>query len=116
MGLFQIGANGVQVGDGLRRSGSGLQVSNRLINPTVSARAQLILPVVNYRHKESGMERQEGPVVTRRRYTEDGKGTLVELDCTAHHAAIVLKVGVPKCIGKHHIRSAVRPTLIGWVN
>jgi len=55
-------------------------------------------------------------VETRRRYTEDSKGTLVELNCTAHHVAIVLKMAVPKRIGEHNIRSAVRAMLIGRVN
>ena len=40
---------------------------------------------------------------------------LVQLNHTAHHAAIVLKMAVPICVAEHDIRSAVRAMLIGGV-
>ena len=46
------------------------------------------------------------------RYSDDGKRMLVHLNDTPHHATIVLKVGVPKRVTEHDIRSAVRAMLI----
>ncbi len=40
---------------------------------------------------------------------------LVELNCTAHHAAIILKMAVPKRVGEHDIRGAVWAMLTGPV-
>lgn len=40
---------------------------------------------------------------------------LVHLNRTAHYATIILKLGVPKRVGKHDIRSTVRAMLIGGV-
>src|ERR1700730_8097459 len=93
-------------------------MSHRHENPTVPARVQVIrvdLLVVHNRHKKIGMEKQEGPVELRRRYPEDGKRMLVHLNPTAHHATIILEMGVPIRVGEHDIRSAVRAMLIGGV-
>ena len=43
------------------------------------------------------------------------KGCLLSLNNAAHHAAIILKMGVPIRVGEHDIRSAVRAMLIGGV-
>ena len=40
---------------------------------------------------------------------------LVHLHNTAHHAAIILKMGVPIRVGEHDIGSAVRAMLVGGV-
>ena len=40
---------------------------------------------------------------------------LVQLNDTAHHATIILKMGVPIRVGEHDIRSAVRAMLIRGV-
>src|SRR5579864_3668840 len=40
---------------------------------------------------------------------------LVELNNTTHHAAVILKTVMPKRVGEHDIRSAVRAMLIGAV-
>src|ERR1035438_8007172 len=50
-----------------------------------------------------------------RGYTDDGERMLVELKNTAHHAPIILKMGVPVRVCEHNIRSAVRAMLIGGV-
>ena len=51
----------------------------------------------------------------RRGYTDDREGMLVELNCTSHYAAIILKTGVPIPIAEHDIWSTVGAMLIGGV-
>jgi hypothetical protein len=38
-----------------------------------------------------------------------------ELNRAAHYAPIIVKVGVPKGVGKHNVRGAVRTAFIGPV-
>jgi hypothetical protein len=40
---------------------------------------------------------------------------LVKLNRAAHYARIIVKVGVPKGVGKHDVRGAVRTAFIGPV-
>ena len=119
IGLFEIRANRVQIGNRLRRSDSRLQVSHHHHDPTVPARVQEIYPVylflVHHRHEESGRENQYSPAEARRRYTDDSERMLVELNRAAHHAAVILKMRVPIRVGEHHIRGAVHAMLIGGV-
>ena len=71
--------------------------------------------MVHNRHKKIGIEKQQRAVELRRRYTDDGKRMLVHLNNTAHHSPIILEMSVPKRVGEHDIRSAVRAMLIGGV-
>jgi hypothetical protein len=41
---------------------------------------------------------------------------LVELNNTAHHAAVILKMAVPIGVGEHDVGSAVRTMLIRCVD
>src|SRR4029077_9165685 len=114
--LFESGANRVQVGNRLRRSDSRLQMPKRLTDPTVSAGVQKIRRVVVFLvddgYKEIGREDQNSPAESGRRYTDDGKRMLVEMENAADHAAVILKMAVPIRIGKDDIWSM----LIGGVN
>ena len=74
---------------------------------------QLLL--VHDGHKEIRSEKQDGPLEPWRRHAKDGEWMLVEPNNAAHHAAIVLKMAVPICVGEHDIRSAVWAMLIGIV-
>src|ERR1700675_2493120 len=95
-------------------------MSYRLENPTVSARVQEIPSIhlfrVHYGHKELGREKQQSPVESRRGYTDDSKRMFVQLDNATHHAAIILKMAVPKRVGEYDIRGAVRAMLVGRVD
>src|SRR5246127_99359 len=96
--LFQICTDGVQVGSRLCRSDSRLQMSDRLKYPTDPACVQVIsrvhLLMVHNRHEKVGIEKQQSPMERRRRYTEDGERMLVQLNHTAYHAVIILKMAV----------------------
>src|SRR5271157_220839 len=91
-------------------------MSDRLINPTVSARVQYIRVLVNHWYKASGMERQESPVETGRRDPDNGERVLVQVNRSAHYARIVLKLGVPKRMSEDDVGGAVRAVLIRRVN
>ena len=88
-------------------------------NPTASAIVQVIrsiyLLVVHHGDKEIGRDEHDGPAKLRRRYAEDGKRMLVQLNRTAHDATIIVKVAVPICITEDDIRIAIRTMLIGKV-
>src|SRR5438552_14725735 len=94
IGFFEIGADGVQIGNRLCRSDSRFQMSHGHKNPAVAARVQVIyaldLLLVHDGHKETRIEKHQGAVEAGRRYTDDGKGLLVDLDNAAYHAAIIL--------------------------
>src|SRR5271157_2929086 len=85
----------------------------------ISTRVQdarpLHLFLVDHWRPEIGRVEQQGSLEFRRRYTEDGKWMLVQLNDTADHTAIILKMAVPICVGEHDIRSAVGTMLIGAV-
>src|ERR1039457_1401366 len=120
IGLFEIRAHGVHIGDSLSGSHSWLQMSQRLENPTVApARVQLRLPVhlflVDDRHKEIGRDKQQSPLEPRRRYPNYRERMLIQPNRAAHHASIILETAVPIGVGEHDIRGAVRATLIGAV-
>src|SRR6202041_2022399 len=59
--------------------------------------------------------KQHGPLESGRRHAKDGEWMLVEPNNTAHHAAIILKMAMPICVGEHDIRRAVWAMLIGSV-
>src|SRR5262252_443696 len=88
-------------------------------NAAVSARIQdihaLHLFLVNDRDPEIGKDEHQGPPKLGWRYTQDSKGMLVQLNHTAHHAAIILKMAVPKRVSQHDISSAVRAMFVGTV-
>src|ERR1700730_82959 len=95
-------------------------MSEGLKNRTnIPARFQQIFPVhlllVDDRHKEILRDKKQSPTELRWGYTDDGKRMLVQLNATAHHAAIVLETGVPIRVGEHEIRGAVGAMLIGAV-
>src|SRR5260370_27385764 len=75
----------------------------------------LDLLLVDYRHKESGGAKHQGPVEPRWRYAGDGKRMLVHADDAAHHAPIVGKMGVPIIVGEHDVWRAVGTMLVGAV-
>src|SRR5216684_9207339 len=91
-------------------------MSNYFIDPTVSARVQETLVLVNDRHKEIGRENQYCPAERGRRYPDDGKRMPVELENTAHHAEVTLKLAVPISVGEHNIGSTVRAMLVGCMD
>src|SRR6185437_14360005 len=119
IGLLQIGANGVQVGSGLRRSNSGFEMSKRFPNPVVSARVQKIragyLLLVHQGHKEVRRAKQQGAVKSERRYANDGEGMFIQLNHAAGNAGIIVKMGVPKGVVEDDIGCAVGATLVGGV-
>src|SRR5215469_18872350 len=86
---------------------------------TGSASVQQIRPfdllLVDNRHKQVRMDNQEGPMKAGRSHAEYGKRMLVDLNRTAHNAAIVLKMSVPKAVAEDDVRSAVGTMLIGGV-
>src|ERR1700675_2405925 len=86
-------------------------------NAAVPARIQHIHPLylllVDDRHPEIGKDKQQSSPELRRCYAQDSKRMLVQLNRTAHHAAIILKMAMPKHVGEHDIRSAVWTLLIG---
>ena len=86
----------------------------------VSAIVQEIRPVhlllIDDWHKEIGRKNQYTPAEPRRRYTNDCERMLVELNNTAHHAAVILKMVVPIGVGEHDVGRAVRTMLIGCVD
>src|SRR6266849_3906763 len=92
-------------------------MSHYIKNRTLPARIQIIRPLhlllVDHRHKEIRREKQQGPVELRRRHAEDGKRMLVDLNCAAHNATIILKMYMPVRVAEHNVRSAVRAMLIG---
>src|SRR5437016_4146466 len=94
-------------------------MSHGQMNPALSACAQVIpsfnLLPVHHGHKKVRSEKNDGPVKSRWRYPEDGERMLVQLNNTAHNTTIILKMAVPKCVRKHHIRGAVWTMLIGAV-
>ena len=122
--MFRIGfckprPNRIEICDGLCLSDAFLQVSHRHENRWSVACIQVILAVnlflVHKRHKEIRIEKHQGAMKFRRRDPDDGKRMLVHLNCTAHYASVILKIGVPVFITEHDIRSAIRPMLIGGV-
>src|SRR5439155_4721435 len=119
IGLFEIGADGVQIGNRLCRSDSRFQMSHGHKDPAVAARVQVIytldLLLVHDGHKETRIEEHQGAVEAGRRNANDGKGMLVHLNDAAHHAAIILKMRVPIVVGENDVGSAVRAMLIGSV-
>src|ERR1700674_1241982 len=72
-------------------------------------------PVVHHGHKEVRRDEHYSPAKLRRRYADDGKRMLVQLNRTAHYATIIVKMAVPICVTEHDIRSAVRTMIIGKV-
>src|SRR3984957_19051184 len=66
-------------------------------------------------HENIRSEKQDGPLEPRRRHTKNGDGMLVEPNHAAYHAAIILKMAVPICVGEHDIGRAVWAMLIGSV-
>src|SRR5262245_57331162 len=119
VGLFEIGADRVQIRSGLRRSNPRLQMPQREIDPRSSARIQDVPPLhllyVHHRHIEFRKTEHKSPVEPGRGYTEDGKRMLVELNDAAHNATIILKPGVPTVVAEDDIRSAVRAVFVGAV-
>src|SRR5216684_2039597 len=91
-------------------------MSNYFTDPTVSARVQEILVLVSNRHKEIGRENQYSSAERRRRYPDDGKRMPVELENTAHHTEVTLKMAMPISVGEHNIGSAVRAMLVGCMD
>src|ERR1700738_2147268 len=95
-------------------------MSHQLKNAAVAAaRVQQIVPVhlclVDDGHKEIGCDEQQCSLEARRRYTDDGERTFVQLDHTANHASIVMETAVPIRVSKHDIGSAIRAVLIRGV-
>ena len=66
-------------------------------------------------HEDIRSEKQDGPLEPWRRHAKDGEWMPVEPNNAAHHAAIVLKMAVPICVGEHDIGRAVWAMLIGIV-
>src|ERR1035438_3896618 len=66
-------------------------------------------------HEEIWGDKEQGPVESRRRYSDDGEGMFVNQYRAAHHAAIVLEARVPVSIGEHDIGCARITMFIGGV-
>src|SRR5215467_101950 len=64
---------------------------------------------------ESGREKYGGSVEIRRGYTHDGNGTLAHQGRAPHHAAIVLKMSVPKRVAEDDTGRAVGTVFVGSV-
>src|SRR5262249_9376319 len=120
VGFLQVCADGVEIGDGLGRSDSRLQMAQRLKNGApVPALVQNILSLylllVHQRRIQIKREKYRCPAELRRRYTDDGKRMLVQSDRSSHRPGIILKMGVPKCVAEHDIGCAVGAMLMGGV-
>src|SRR5450631_4409943 len=82
------------------------------------ARAQAVYPqlfLIDDGHEEIGRDERDRSLKTGRCYADDGIRMLVEADRTANDPRIALEAGMPVGIGKHDIRSAVGPALIGCI-
>ena len=94
-------------------------MSHHRKHPTLPALVQVILRhqlfLIDYRHKEIGREKHESPVELSRCHAHNGKRMLIHLNNAAHHARIIVKMGVPIRVGEHDVWSAVRAMLIGGV-
>src|SRR5216684_5031710 len=66
-------------------------------------------------HEDIRSEKQDSPLEPWRRHAKDGEWMPVEPNNAAHHAAIILKMAVPICVGEHDIGRAVWAVLIGLV-
>src|SRR5229473_3529086 len=88
-------------------------------NPAACAVVQvsrsIYLLVVNHGHKEIWGDEHNGPTKITRRFPEDGKRVLVQLDRAANHVTIIVKMSVPTGVAEDDIRSAVRTMIIGVV-
>src|ERR1700683_5539676 len=91
-------------------------MSHHRENPTLAARVQIVLslelPLVHDRHEKIGGEDEQGSVEIGWRYAEDRKRMFIHLHHAALHAAIVLTMRMPICVGQDDIRCAVRTMLI----
>src|SRR5437667_5411625 len=94
-------------------------MSNDHKNPAACAIVQVSrsidLLMVHHGQKEIGRDEHYGPAKIRRRYPENGKRVLVQLNRAAHCATIIVKVIVPVSVTEDDIRSAVRTMIIGVV-
>src|SRR5579871_5180257 len=115
----EIGADGIEIGDSLRRSDAGLQVPQDEINPGDIAGVQDIpaidLLLVDHGKKDIGICEQESPVELRWSHADDRERMLVDLNDAAHDRAVVLKTGVPAGVADHKVGRAVGTALIGGV-
>lgn len=66
-------------------------------------------------HEDLRSEKQDGPLEAWRRHAKNGHWMSVDSNNAAHHAAIILKVAVPICVGEHDKRRAVWAVLVGSV-
>src|SRR5215469_17850993 len=66
-------------------------------------------------HEDIRSEKQDRPLEPWRRHAKDGEWMPVEPNNAAHHAAIILKMAVPICVGEHDKGRAVWAVLIGGV-
>src|SRR3984885_10343439 len=66
-------------------------------------------------HEDIRSEKQDGPLEPWRGDAENGHWTSVDSNNAAHHAAIILKMAVPICVGEHDKRRAVWAVLVGSV-
>src|SRR5579863_7569729 len=66
-------------------------------------------------HEDIRSEEQDGPLEPWRRHAKDGEWMPIETNNAAHHGAIILKMGVPICVGEHNIGRAVWAVRIGIV-
>src|SRR5690242_13043094 len=87
--LYQRHANRIQISGRLRRRDPRLQMPKHIINPMIAPRSQKTLAVylflIHDGHKEIGRESHKNAEKSRRRYSNDGEGMLVELNDSPNH-------------------------------
>src|SRR5258708_20593843 len=118
-GFWEGGGEGIQIGDSLCRSDSGVEMSHGHKNPAFAARVELVRPLdlllVDNGSKETRIEKHESSAEARRRHTDDGVGMLVYLSNAADDAAVILKMSVPIIVAENDVRGAVGAMLIRTV-
>src|SRR5262249_25603591 len=66
-------------------------------------------------HKDVAGEKYGSPVKVLRGDTDDGKRMFVELDHSAHYAAVFTEMRMPEAVGEHDEGSALGSVLVGAV-
>src|SRR5579864_1469572 len=117
IGLFEIRADGTQIGAGLRGGDSRLQMSHHHEQGSMlSARVQIVgaikLLLIHNRREKVGMEKHQSAVKLGWRHANDRERMLIQLNHTTDHPTVVVKTGMPKLIAEHDIRSAVCAMLV----
>src|SRR5581483_4159698 len=117
--LFQISADGIQIGCSLCWRHSRFKVTQHHKNPMFVANVKEIhvaqLFLVHDRYKEIRRDKHQCALEVRRRHGDDSKRMLVYLNYSANHARVILKTRMPIRVRQNDIWNAVRSVLVAAV-